>query len=182
MKAAFILAAAGLVAAQDFSGQPRCALQCLQENIPEAGCDLDDTACQCSPDFQEKLLPIITPCLTQACEASDLVRAQSASRQACEDFARSAGGSATGTSALSISIPTTVTGSASLPAIFSSSVTEQLPVPTPGRNGTATGTESGAATPTGTSGPGASGAPGSGASAAAPAFGMLAAIAAVLAL
>ncbi|KAJ9420558.1 cell wall protein [Fusarium oxysporum] len=148
MKAAFFLAAAGLVAAQDFGGQPECALKCLQENIPKAGCKLEDTACQCASDFQAKLLPIITPCLTKACEAQDLLKAQSAAAEACKEFAKTAGESkptatsAATTGAVTVSIDTSVTGSASVPAIFSS-IPEESPIvpvtPHPG-NGTTTKT------------------------------------------
>ncbi|KAF5531943.1 cell wall protein [Fusarium napiforme] len=222
MKATFFLAAAGLVAAQDFGGQPECAvshpdpmehihasydsaqltpipqLKCLQENIPKAGCKLEDTACQCASDFQEKLLPIITPCLTKACEAQDLLKAQSAATEACKEFAKTAGSgsskptatSAATSGAVTVSIDTSVTGSASVPAIFSSIPEESTVVPVtphPG-NGTSTKTN-GASTPTGTSGSGsgsessASSAPtGNAAAVAGPAFGLLAALGAVLAL
>ncbi|KAF5707490.1 cell wall protein [Fusarium mundagurra] len=195
MKATFFLAAAGLVAAQNFGGQPECALKCLQENIPKAGCKLEDTACQCASDFQEKLLPIITPCLTKACEAQDLLKAQSAAAEACKEFAKTAGSgsakaTATSAAATTVSIDTSVTGSASVPAIFSSVPEESTAVPVtphPG-NGTSTKTN-GASTPTGTSGSGsgsessASSVPtGNAAAVAGPAFGLLAALGAVLAL
>ncbi|KAF5971250.1 cell wall protein [Fusarium coicis] len=196
MKATFFLAAAGLVAAQDFGGQPECALKCLQENIPKAGCKLEDTACQCASDFQEKLLPIITPCLTKACEAQDLLKAQSAAAEACKEFAKTAGSSkptatsAATSGAVTVSIDTSVTGSASVPAIFSSIPEESTVVPVtphPG-NGTSTKTN-GASTPTGTSGSGsgsessASSVPtGNAAAVAGPAFGLLAVLGAVLAL
>ncbi|KAK2673326.1 Extracellular membrane protein, CFEM domain [Fusarium oxysporum f. sp. vasinfectum] len=180
MKAAFFLAAAGLVAAQDFGGQP--SLKCLQENIPKAGCKLEDTACQCASDFQAKLLPIITPCLTKACEAQDLLKAQASLPLPS---------AAATTGAVTVSIDTSVTGSASVPAIFSS-IPEESPIvpvtPHPG-NGTTTKTH-GASTPTGTSGSGsgsesgsASSVPtGNAAAVAGPAFGLLAALGAVLAL
>ncbi|KAF4473129.1 cell wall, partial [Fusarium agapanthi] len=161
MKATFFIAAAGLVAAQDFGGQPECALKCLQENIPKAGCKLEDTACQCASDFQEKLLPIITPCLTKACEAQDLLKAQSAAADACKEFAKTAGSSkptatsATATSgAVTVSIDTSVTGSASVPAIFSSIPEESTVVPVTPHPGNGTTKTHGASTPTGTSGSG----------------------------
>ena len=227
MKAAFFLAAAGIVAAQDLSGQPQCAvsqslstidaycsnsstltnlpiqLKCLQEYIPKAGCELDDTACQCESGFQKKLQPIITPCLTEACEIEDLVKAQQAASEACKAFAASAGsGSATvapteSLGSVTVSIDTSITGSASVPAIFSS-IPEEKPIPpvTPRpNNGTMTMTKTteggagGATTPTGTSGGGSGGASsvptdaGSAAAAVAgPAFGLIAAIAAAIAL
>ncbi|KAK2128427.1 hypothetical protein NOF04DRAFT_9151 [Fusarium oxysporum II5] len=198
MKAAFFLAAAGLVAAQDFGGQPECELKCLQENIPKAGCKLEDTACQCASDFQAKLLPIITPCLTKACEAQDLLKAQSAAAEACKEFAKTAGESkptatsaAATTGAVTVSIDTSVTGSASVPAIFSSIPEESPIVPVTPHPGNATTTKThGASTPTGTSGSGsgsesgsASSVPtGNAAAVAGPAFGLLAALGAVLAL
>ncbi|KAF4332126.1 cell wall [Fusarium beomiforme] len=191
MKATFFLAAAGLAAAQNFGGQPECALKCLQENIPKAGCKLEDTACQCESSFQEKLLPIITPCLTKACEANDLLKAQSAAAEACKEFAKTAGqGKPTATSAaeatgsVTVSIDTSVTGSASVPAIFSSIPEESAipPVTPKPSNGTTTKTE-GASTPTGTSGSSSSSVPtGNAAAVAGPAFGLIAALGAVLAL
>ncbi|KAF5619320.1 cell wall protein [Fusarium sp. NRRL 52700] len=191
MKATFFLAAAGLVAAQDFGGQPECALKCLQENIPKAGCKIEDTACQCASDFQEKLLPIITPCLTKACDAQDLLKAQSAAADACKEFAKTAGSgkptatSAATTGAVTVSIDTSVTGSASVPAIFSSIPDSVTPHP-----GNGTTETHGASTPTGTSGSGsgsesgsASSVPtGNAAAVAGPAFGLIAALGAVLAL
>ncbi|KAF5663618.1 cell wall protein [Fusarium circinatum] len=197
MKATFFLAAAGLVAAQDFGGQPECALKCLQENIPKAGCKLEDTACQCASDFQEKLLPIITPCLTKACEAQDLLKAQSAAADACKEFAKTAGSSkptatsaAATSGAVTVSIDTSVTGSASVPAIFSSIPEESTVVPVTPHPGNGTTKTHGASTPTGTSGSGsgsesgsASSVPtGNAAAVAGPALGLLAALGAVLAL
>lgn len=102
MKATLFLAAAGLVAAQDFTGQPKCAIKCLEEYVPKAGCDLEDTACQCDPAFQEKLTPQISPCLMKECEAADLPKALAAAQAACEAYASASGkssGSMTGTTA-----------------------------------------------------------------------------------
>ncbi|KAF5672302.1 cell wall protein [Fusarium heterosporum] len=86
MKICIILTAASLVAAQKISDQPECARKCLQENIRKAGCDLDDTACQCDSKFQENIQPIIVPCLAQACEATDILEVQSAAVEACANF------------------------------------------------------------------------------------------------
>ncbi|KAM0356137.1 hypothetical protein ACHAPU_000532 [Fusarium lateritium] len=193
MKAAFFFAAVGLVAAQDLTGLPTCAVKCLQEFIPQAGCDLDDTACQCEPSFQSKLLPIITPCLTKACEIADLVKAQSAAADSCKAFAKTAGAESaaastteaaaadttTAAAVTSVSIDTSVTGYATVPAIFSS-IPEESPIapvtPRP-HNGTVP-------TPTGTSAP--TGAPtgvaDNAGAAVIPAFGLLAAAAAFVAL
>ncbi|RSL51696.1 hypothetical protein CEP53_008338 [Fusarium sp. AF-6] len=100
MKATLFLAAAGLVAAQDFTGQPECAIKCLEEYVPKAGCDLEDTACQCDPAFQEKITPQISPCLMKECDAADLPKALAAAQAACEAYASASGkssGSMTGT-------------------------------------------------------------------------------------
>ncbi|EEU46958.1 uncharacterized protein NECHADRAFT_99684 [Fusarium vanettenii 77-13-4] len=156
MKATLFLAAAGLVAAQDFTGQPKCALKCLEEYVPKAGCDLEDTACQCDPAFQEKLTPQISPCLMKECEAADLPKALAAAQAACEAFSSAAGkstGTVTPTATVSAtevetetetasdeedntetvtaSVDTSITGSVTLPAIFST--TTDVPV-TPGPN------------------------------------------------
>ncbi|CAF3462989.1 hypothetical protein SNK03_004850 [Fusarium graminearum] len=169
MKATLFLAAAGLAVAQDLSGQPECALKCLKEFIPKAGCELDNTACQCEASFQTKLAPIITPCLTEACQVDDLLKAQKAAADACKAYAATAGsGSATAApteslGSVTVSIDTSITGSASVPAIFSS-IPDEKPIPPvtprPG-NGTMTktmteggGSGGGAVTPTGTSGGG----------------------------
>ncbi|KAL6871804.1 cell wall protein [Trichoderma novae-zelandiae] len=81
---------AGLVAAQDFSGQPDCAIPCLKDAIPKAGCALTDTACACKPDVQAKLVGLVGPCLLSKCSPSDLAKAQAAAADACKN---NAGGS-----------------------------------------------------------------------------------------
>jgi hypothetical protein len=93
MKVAFFtLVAAGFVAAQDFSGQPECAIACLEENIPKVDCKLDDTGCQCNPATQSKLRGIIAPCLLSNCNPPDLLQAQTAAQQACAAFASTGSG------------------------------------------------------------------------------------------
>lgn len=147
--------------------------------------------------------------MTEACEIEDLVKAQQAAVEACKAYAASAGAASATVAptesmgSVTVSIDTSITGSASVPAIFSS-IPDAKPIPpvTPRpNNGTMTKTMSegaggagGATTPTGTSG-GGSGSGGSGgassvptdagsaaAAAAGPAFGLIAAIAAVIAL
>ncbi|TFB00986.1 hypothetical protein CCMA1212_007165 [Trichoderma ghanense] len=91
MKASVLsLLLAGLVAAQDFTGQPDCAIPCLKDAIPKAGCALEDTACACKPDVQAKLLGLVGPCLLSKCSPSDLAKAQAAAADACK---KNAGGS-----------------------------------------------------------------------------------------
>ncbi|KAL7806308.1 cell wall protein [Trichoderma gracile] len=92
MKASVIalLFAAGLVAAQDFTGQPECAIPCLEDAIPKAGCAIEDTACACKPDVQAKLVGLVGPCLLSKCSSGDVAKAQAAAADACK---RNAGGS-----------------------------------------------------------------------------------------
>ncbi|KAJ4248965.1 hypothetical protein NW757_008078 [Fusarium falciforme] len=176
MKATLFLAAAGLVAAQDFTGQPKCALKCLEEYVPKAGCDLEDTACQCDPSFQEKLTPQISPCLMKECEAADLPKALAAAQAACEAYSSAAGksGSVTGTVAptatasetesetetasdeedntetVTVSVDTSITGSVTVPAIFST-ITDVPATPGPNNKTTTKATKTGAGEETGTS-------------------------------
>ncbi|KAJ0384936.1 hypothetical protein COL922a_007346 [Colletotrichum nupharicola] len=93
MKFSLALLAAGLVAAQDFSGQPDCAIPCLRDAIPKVGCALTDTACQCASDKQEALVPVAAPCLLSACSSADLGKAQAAAAAACQKFLATASGS-----------------------------------------------------------------------------------------
>ncbi|KAH6888011.1 hypothetical protein B0T10DRAFT_460664 [Thelonectria olida] len=91
MKAVFLaLAALGSVAAINLDGIPDCAVPCLKEAIPEVGCDLDDTACQCSTATQEKLVSVVSPCLLKKCSANELNRAQEAAGAACAAYSASA--------------------------------------------------------------------------------------------
>ncbi|KAL6794743.1 hypothetical protein GGI42DRAFT_134842 [Trichoderma sp. SZMC 28013] len=85
MKASVVaLLLTGLVAAQDFTGQPDCAIGCLKDAIPKAGCALTDTACQCQVDTQAKLVGLAAPCLISKCSPSDLAKAQAAAAAACK--------------------------------------------------------------------------------------------------
>ncbi|KAH6604165.1 cfem domain-containing [Trichoderma cornu-damae] len=94
MKASVVsLLLAGLVAAQDFAGQPQCAIPCLEDAIPKAGCALTDTACACKPDVQAKLLTLVGPCLIRKCSPADLGQAQAAAADACKKLAASASSS-----------------------------------------------------------------------------------------
>ncbi|KAB5547234.1 hypothetical protein GE09DRAFT_1224251 [Coniochaeta sp. 2T2.1] len=90
MKAALILAVAGLAVAQNLSGEPPCATSCLSSAISRAGCALDDQACQCGPT-QTAIGGFAAPCLLGACAASDLIIAQSVGAELCSIFSASAG-------------------------------------------------------------------------------------------
>lgn len=86
MKATFVaLLAASLVSAQNFDGIPECAQECLSEAIPDAGCDLDDTACQCLESTQARLRSLAAPCFLRECEPQEIIEAQRAGAAACED-------------------------------------------------------------------------------------------------
>ncbi|EGR46556.1 cell wall protein [Trichoderma reesei QM6a] len=111
MKASVLsLLLAGLVAAQDFTGQPECAIPCLKDAIPKAGCALTDTACACKPDVQAKLLGLVGPCLLSKCSPSDLAKAQAAAADACK---KNAGGSTETSSAATATATATATEPAS---------------------------------------------------------------------
>ncbi|EHK16973.1 uncharacterized protein TRIVIDRAFT_82827 [Trichoderma virens Gv29-8] len=112
MKASVItLLLAGLVAAQDFTGQPDCAIPCLKDAIPKAGCALTDTACACKADVQAKLAGLVAPCLISKCSASDLAKAQSAAAEACKKD--TSGSSSAASSHASTTAPSSETSAAS---------------------------------------------------------------------
>ncbi|OIW31231.1 hypothetical protein CONLIGDRAFT_631154 [Coniochaeta ligniaria NRRL 30616] len=114
MKAAFILALAGLAASQNLSGEPACATSCLSSAISKAGCKLDDQACQCGPT-QSAIGSLAAPCLIGACAASDLIIAATVGSKLCAVYSSglaSATGSSSGSSS-SMVITTTTTSSSS---------------------------------------------------------------------
>ncbi|OHE96638.1 hypothetical protein CORC01_08095 [Colletotrichum orchidophilum] len=143
-----LVAAAGLVIAQDFSGQPKCALSCLAEAIPKVGCNLTDTACQCTKEKQEALAPIAAPCLLAACNSTDLTAAQNAAAKACADFAATAGSAQpTASAAPSVPLPvSTVLASASA----SITATPASNASAPFSNATVSASRAGTATASGT--------------------------------
>jgi hypothetical protein len=115
MKATIVaLAAAGFVAAQDFSGQPECALPCLMDAIQQIDCAATDSACLCQEDTQAELRGIVAPCLLDACSPQDLLRAQQAAGEACaqqsESGSPSSTASETGTSSTATETDMSSTG------------------------------------------------------------------------
>jgi hypothetical protein len=110
MKTAILIlaAAAGIASAQDYSSIPECAAPCLQEATSEAGCALDDSACQCKPDFLVALQPIIMPCLLKACSAEEITQSIQAANDIC---AAVTGSSAAKTTMTTVTAPTGVVGS-----------------------------------------------------------------------
>lgn len=92
MKAAFFaLAAAGLVAAQNLSGVPECAVKCITDGIKETNCDPTDSGCLCSAETQSKLAAAAGPCLQKACSSSDLLNALDAAGALCAAYSATAG-------------------------------------------------------------------------------------------
>ncbi|KAK0387838.1 hypothetical protein NLU13_4083 [Sarocladium strictum] len=124
MKATIVaLLAASLVSAQSFDGIPKCAQECLQEAIPQAGCGLQDTACQCLESTQMKLRSLAAPCFLSQCEPNEVLQAQSAGNAACEAFkSATATVSDAGTTGLMSILPTDV-----LPPISSPATTPGAP-------------------------------------------------------
>ncbi|KAM5386482.1 hypothetical protein ACJZ2D_000445 [Fusarium nematophilum] len=72
-----ILLSLGLVIAQAPS-VPQCATDCLDQNIPQAGCAVDDISCQCAAGFQEKLFFLALPCFTMSCAPTAFLQAKNA--------------------------------------------------------------------------------------------------------
>ncbi|KAK3330620.1 hypothetical protein B0H66DRAFT_527967 [Apodospora peruviana] len=88
MKLSLILAAAGagVIMAQDLSGQPACATGCLVAAISSAGCKPSDLGCQCGPT-QSAIISNAVPCLLASCTApGDLGQAQTAGEAKCSKY------------------------------------------------------------------------------------------------
>jgi len=84
MKTAFVLlAAVGIVAAQDLTGVPPCAQECIAAALPQVGCALTDAVCQCKDETKTKLAPLVTPCMISKCTSAELQQALAASEKIC---------------------------------------------------------------------------------------------------
>ncbi|TQV93431.1 hypothetical protein V2A60_010162 [Cordyceps javanica] len=199
MKAAIVLAAAGLVAAQlpDISNVPQCAITCLLPALTSTGCSLTDLSCACKSENQDKIRSQATPCLEKGCSKDDLQKALDAANSLCgggvsgipsgSGSATSSGAASTGSSSGAASSPAT-TGSASstggvVPPVTSSTASSGHSTALPG-NGTSTthtthtsSSKSGSATSSGSSPTSSS--PGTN-DAAGPVAGVVAAIAAAV--
>lgn len=124
MKASlFVLAVAGLVAAQDFPGLPECAVRslppplaaaaasapdadhassslqskCIEKSLSETGCKAQDIDCICKKENQDKLKPKVAPCIKE-CKPEDLGKAQAAGDFVC--VGRGGSGSGSGSSSM----------------------------------------------------------------------------------
>jgi len=112
MKTAFVLlAAVGIVAAQDLTGIPACAQECIAAALPQVGCALNDAVCQCKDETKTKLAPLVTPCLTSKCTSAELQQALAASEKICAAVSASASAPPT-TSAPATKTETTPSGTA----------------------------------------------------------------------
>ncbi|KAH9988478.1 hypothetical protein F4779DRAFT_610975 [Xylariaceae sp. FL0662B] len=139
MKSTLILlaTAASLATAADFEGQPPCATPCLSSAIVEAGCDINDSGCQCGPT-QSAIAQYAAPCLIGACDMNELQQAQSAGAAACSKYSATAGQTTSSASPTSTTSPTS-----SVPTSSTESVPSDTSVPTSGTSLT-TSTTSGA--------------------------------------
>ncbi|CZT53359.1 uncharacterized protein RSE6_14857 [Rhynchosporium secalis] len=83
MKSAILLSAVlGLATAQNFAGQPPCAVPCLKTAIEKAGCALSDEGCQCGSG-KAAIAAAVGGCLVAACKIDELLVAQKAGNDAC---------------------------------------------------------------------------------------------------
>ncbi|KAF2399220.1 hypothetical protein EJ06DRAFT_522744 [Trichodelitschia bisporula] len=74
------LASVGLAA--DITGLPYCSLTCFQDAIKAAGCDSNDTICQCTTG-KDKITKEVTPCILKACSSADAAAVAPASASIC---------------------------------------------------------------------------------------------------
>ncbi|KAH6973508.1 hypothetical protein BKA56DRAFT_591927 [Ilyonectria sp. MPI-CAGE-AT-0026] len=152
MKAAFFaLAAAGLVAAQNLSGVPECAVKCITDGIKETNCDPTDSGCLCSAETQSKLAAAAGPCLQKACSSSDLLKALDAAGALCVAYSATAGSGTAVATASSTASETGTTTKETTKETTAAALTSSSAL-TPTKNATksseATKTESGSSSET----------------------------------
>ncbi|KAL6410450.1 hypothetical protein AUP68_06873 [Ilyonectria robusta] len=152
MKAAFFaLAAAGLVAAQNLSGVPECAVKCITDGIKETNCDPTDSGCLCSAETQSKLAAAAGPCLQKACSSSDLLKALDAAGALCVAYSATAGSGTAVATASSTASETGTTTKETTKETTAAALTSSSAL-TPTKNATksseATKTESGSSSST----------------------------------
>merc|ERR1712070_369313 len=71
-----------MVAAQDLSSIPTCAIPCFAAAVAGSGCGLSDTVCQCTTG-NEKITQSITECAPDRCSADDLAKIAPAAAGLC---------------------------------------------------------------------------------------------------
>ncbi|KAK4465477.1 hypothetical protein QBC42DRAFT_248547 [Cladorrhinum samala] len=75
----------GLTNAQNLSGQPDCATNCIISAVSAAGCAPQDTACQCGPT-KSIIGESAAPCLLASCTGTQLIQAESAGEAQCSSY------------------------------------------------------------------------------------------------
>ncbi|KAH9889183.1 hypothetical protein F4778DRAFT_394526 [Xylariomycetidae sp. FL2044] len=125
MKKSMILATAAAVLslAQDFGGQPSCAIPCLTSAISAAGCQLTDVACQCNQG-KAAIADRAATCIPGKCNVSELLQASSAGEAVCSSFAA---GELTSSSVPATTTTTTTAATGMNTSSGSSSVTSAPP-------------------------------------------------------
>ncbi|CAD6446117.1 a259e408-dc24-49e8-b836-5a204fbb4068 [Sclerotinia trifoliorum] len=85
-----LLAAATIISAAEFPGQPACASPCITQAISQGtNCDIEDLACQCQPSNLAGISTAIVPCILGSCTApGELQQAQAAPNQ-CDNLGSS---------------------------------------------------------------------------------------------
>ncbi|KAF2828786.1 hypothetical protein CC86DRAFT_368923 [Ophiobolus disseminans] len=71
-----------LVAAQDLSGIPSCAIPCFLPAVQGSGCSLTDARCQCTTG-RESITNSLFTCTPSRCSASDIANIASAVQALC---------------------------------------------------------------------------------------------------
>jgi len=140
MKTAFVLlAAVGIVAAQDLTGIPACAQECIAAALPQVGCALNDAVCQCKDETKTKLTPLVAPCMTSKCTPAELQQALAASEKICAAVSASASAPPT-TSAPATKTEATPSGTATVTDTDTDTETKTVKPSEPPKNTTATAT------------------------------------------
>ncbi|KAA8570026.1 hypothetical protein EYC84_002363 [Monilinia fructicola] len=141
-----LAAAATLVSAVEFAGQPACASPCISQAISQGtNCNIEDIGCQCDPANLAGISTAVIPCIVTACTgAGELQQASEAGPSQCSIFSAQ-GATTAGTTSTSSAESTSESSSASPASTTSSGPTSTT------SSGTASTTSSGA-TSTSTSG------------------------------
>lgn len=152
-----VIALSGLATsalAIDFSVFPECAVPCIKDAIPKAGCaDPNDVKCFCDPETIKKLAPSAAACLMDKCPMDALGKVQEAAGKVCA----ATGNTVTVPSDSSTAAVTTAASSSPVPessgpAVVSSSqaaVSSSVPAVSSSAAAPTITTTTGAAQPTG---------------------------------
>ncbi|CAN8100237.1 unnamed protein product [Discula destructiva] len=95
MKSTILLVAgASFVAAQNLTGEPDCAIPCLQNAIASVCTPATDQGCSCAN--QGPIANAAVSCLLANCDSAGLTQAQAAGAQLCVDYSATAAPQTTG--------------------------------------------------------------------------------------